>query len=163
MAEDARLCVEMAVAMQQRVQALQDEWKNAGYTKAFNIRVGIHTGYCTVGNFGTESRMDYTIVGSSVNLASRIESSAAPGSIHISEDTYLLVRDHFHCLPANSLVPKGFTQPVQLYRVLTESERATVRSVDLEGFHLDYDPARLDAEQQASLQTLLDKLKRKLS
>ena len=52
--EDANLCVEMAIAMQSRVTELHDEWQAAGYTKPFRIRIGIHTGFCTVGNFGTE-------------------------------------------------------------------------------------------------------------
>jgi class 3 adenylate cyclase len=161
--EDARLCVEMAIAMQKRVHELQEEWRAAGYTKPFSIRVGIHTGYCTVGNFGTESRMDYTIIGSSVNLASRIETSAEPGGIFISEDTYLLVNKDFTCLPASTVTPKGFTQAVQLYQVVTDELVAQVKRLDLEGFHLEYRPGKLSAQARAQLQALVEQLRNKTS
>jgi class 3 adenylate cyclase/HAMP domain-containing protein len=158
-AEDARLCVEMAIAMQKRVQELQEEWRAAGYTKPFSIRVGIHTGYCTVGNFGTESRMDYTIVGSSVNLASRIETSAEPGAIFISEDTYLLINKVFPCLPASTVIPKGFTQAVQLYQVVTDELVARITRLDLDGLHLEYRPEKLSAETRTQLQALVKQLR----
>lgn len=111
--------------MQRRVRELQGEWRAAGYTKPFVIRVGIHTGYCTVGNFGTESRMDYTIVGSAVNLASRIENMAEPGSVYVSEDTYLLVREKFASLPVSKVTPKGISQP----ELLTAESREQLRLV----------------------------------
>ncbi len=75
--EDATACVEMAIAMQRRMRELQSQWLDSGLGKPFQLRIGINTGYCTVGNFGSEDRMDYTIIGNEVNLASRLESSPA--------------------------------------------------------------------------------------
>jgi class 3 adenylate cyclase/HAMP domain-containing protein len=156
-AEDARLCVEMALAMQQRVQALSEVWRNNGYVNPFRIRIGIHTGYCTVGNFGAENRMDYTIVGSAVNLASRIESQAQAGTVTISEDTWLLIRERFPCSPAASFVPKGMTSPVQLFEVLDPAAAARVVRADAKGLHVEYQPDQLPESALEALKQLLDK------
>jgi len=156
--EDARLCVEMAVAMQKRVRELKHEWQAAGFTKPFNIRVGIHTGYCTVGNFGTDNRMDYTIVGSAVNLASRIESSAQPGTVYISEDTYLLVREKFNCFPATTVTPKGLQQALQLYQVQIEAESDATMVIEEQGVHIRVQPDQITPEGRLKLKALLQKL-----
>jgi adenylate cyclase len=66
---DALACVQMAIAMQNRVSELAHEWKRNGIVTPLRCRIGIHTGYCTVGNFGSEDRMDYTMIGGTVNLA----------------------------------------------------------------------------------------------
>jgi class 3 adenylate cyclase len=67
--EDALACVEMAIAMRKRMREL---WQASGIEKPLLCRIGINTGFCTVGNFVSEDRMDYTIIGSGVNLASRL-------------------------------------------------------------------------------------------
>ena len=90
--EDALACVEMAIAMRKRMLELHDQWRASGIEKPLQCRIGINTGYCTVGNFGSEDRMDYTIIGSGVNLASRLEAAATPGEILISYETYAAVR-----------------------------------------------------------------------
>ena len=60
----------MAVAMQRQMVELQREWRASGFEQPFQMRIGITTGYCNVGNFGSEDRMDYTIIGAEVNLFS---------------------------------------------------------------------------------------------
>ena len=60
---DERACVRMAVAMQRQMVELQQEWHASGFEQPFQMRIGINTGYCNVGNFGSEDRMDYTIIG----------------------------------------------------------------------------------------------------
>ncbi|MGI9520376.1 MAG: PAS-domain containing protein, partial [Hyphomicrobiaceae bacterium] len=79
--QDALACVKMAIAMRNRMTELQDAWREAGVEKPLVCRTGINTGFCTVGNFGSEDRMDYTIIGGGVNLAARLESAAEPGEI----------------------------------------------------------------------------------
>lgn len=71
--EDALACVRMALAMQKRIGELAEDWRNAGIETPLRCRIGIHTGFCTVGNFGSEDRMNYTIIGGAVNLASRLD------------------------------------------------------------------------------------------
>jgi class 3 adenylate cyclase len=70
--EDAKACVRMAIAMQRRMAELEVIWRARGYAHPFRMRIGINTGFCNVGNFGSEARMDYTIIGGEVNLAARL-------------------------------------------------------------------------------------------
>lgn len=156
--EDAQKCVEMAIAMQKRVYELHDEWQAAGFTKPFKIRIGIHTGFCTVGNFGTESRMEYTIIGSSVNLASRIEASSKPGHIYMSEDTYLLVKNKFRCLPVATVTPKNLNDPVQLYRVINDEDEKELIMFDAEGLSLSLDSKLLSAATKQQLKDIVQRL-----
>ena len=115
--EDALACVEMAIAMRKRMLELQDVWRTSGIEKPLQCRIGINTGYCTVGNFGSEDRMDYTIIGGGVNLASRLEAAATPGEILISFETYANVRDRIQCEERGHISVKGIAYPVATYQV----------------------------------------------
>jgi PAS domain S-box-containing protein len=116
--EDARACVTMALAMQKRVGELAGLWRDMGIEMPLRCRIGIHTGYCTVGNFGSEDRMDYTMVGSTVNLASRLEHEAPPGEVLISFETFAHVKDEIQCEERGHIQVKGIAQPVATYRVV---------------------------------------------
>jgi PAS domain S-box-containing protein len=116
--EDALACVQMAIAMQRRVGELAYEWNNQGIAVPLSCRIGIHTGYCTVGNFGSDDRMDYTMVGGTVNLASRLEHEAPPGGVLISFETYALVKDIVRCEECGQVQVKGIAEPVATYAVL---------------------------------------------
>ncbi len=120
--EDSLACVKMAIAMRKKMHDLQDIWRNSGIEKPLQVRMGIHTGYCTVGNFGSEDRMDYTIIGGAVNTASRLESLATPGDILVSYETYALVRDRIHCEEHGEIDVKGMAYPVATYKVLDSYE-----------------------------------------
>jgi adenylate cyclase len=115
---DALACVSMAIEMRRHMLKMRKHWTEQGMTTPLQIRMGINTGYCTVGNFGTESRMDYTIVGREVNLASRLESEADAGEILISHETYSLVKDKIICRQRGTAMVKGFRDPVPLYQVM---------------------------------------------
>ena len=133
--EDALACVQMALAMQKRVGELAQEWKNAGIATPLRCRIGVHTGYCTVGNFGSDDRMDYTMVGGTVNLASRLEHEAAPGGVLISFETYALVKDEVRCEERGEVQVKGIAQPVATYAVVgpkLEAETAGTTHLKLE-------------------------------
>jgi class 3 adenylate cyclase len=115
--EDARACVNMAIAMQRRMRALRLEWLDMGLERPFELRIGINTGFCTVGNFGSEDRMDYTIIGNEVNLAARLESHAEVGGILLAHETHALVKDTVLAEEGDTLTVKGFAKPVRTYRV----------------------------------------------
>jgi adenylate cyclase len=115
--EDARACVRMAVAMQRQMGDLQQEWRASGFEQPFEMRVGINTGYCNVGNFGSDDRMDYTIIGAEVNLAARIEAAADPGGILISYPTWALVRDIVRAEERGSIAAKGIRREVRVFAV----------------------------------------------
>jgi class 3 adenylate cyclase len=117
-AEDAVACARMALAMTSRVASLCQEWSERGVQRPLRIRVGINTGYCTVGNFGSEERMDYTIVGGQVNAAARLESSAEAGQILISHQTWALIKDELECRSVGELKVKGIIRPLLTYEVL---------------------------------------------
>src|SRR5690606_21444756 len=121
--EDALACVTMAIAMQRRLVALGKLWRDAGIARPLQCRIGISTGYCTVGNFGSEDRMDYTIVGSTVNLASRLERLAPPGGILIAYETYALIKDQVHCEARGEIEVKGFAYPVAIYQAIDLYDR----------------------------------------
>ncbi len=115
---DALAAVSMAIAMRKHMKVLRGQWRAQGITKPMEIRMGISTGYCTVGNFGAETRMDYTIIGPEVNLASRLESAADAGEILISHETYSLVKEVVLCRDKGLISVKGFSKPVQIYQVV---------------------------------------------
>ncbi len=116
--KDAVAAVSMAIAMRKHMKVLRQQWRARGITKPLEIRMGINTGFCTVGNFGADTRMDYTIIGREVNLASRLESASEAGEILISHETYSLVKDVIMCRDKGQASVKGFARPVQIYQVV---------------------------------------------
>ena len=115
--EDALKCVEMAVRMRQRVNELSKYWNRLGAPEGLNVRMGIATGYCTVGNFGSDQRLDYTALGSPVNLAARLQSMAPNNEILVSEPTMRLLDGDVEFLPFDEITPKGFSRPIKVYQV----------------------------------------------
>ena len=102
-------------------------WRASGIEKPLQCRIGINTGFCTVGNFGSEDRMDYTIIGGGVNLASRLEAAATPGEILISYETYANVRDRIHCEERGHISVKGIAYPVATYQVVDTYENLSAQ------------------------------------
>jgi class 3 adenylate cyclase len=165
--EDAFACVEMAIAMRKKMHELQDVWRASGTEKPLQCRIGINTGYCTVGNFGSEDRMDYTIIGGGVNLASRLEAAATPGEILISYETYANVRDRIHCEERGNISVKGIAYPVATYQVVDTYEKlgAERRFIDEEGTHLklDLDLDAMSADDRGRVAAVLREALNRLS
>lgn len=115
--EDALRCVDMALHMQSRIQELQRQWEKLGVSDGLHVRMGISTGYCTVGNFGSDQRLDYTALGSPVNLAARLQSKATPGRVLIDQATQSLLHQAVNTEKKGEMIPKGFVRPVAYYEV----------------------------------------------
>lgn len=128
--EDALACARMAIAMSERMTELQDQWKKAGILEPLRCRIGIHTDYCTVGNFGSESRMDYTIIGRGVNTASRLESAAEPGQILVSYATHAHICDEIPCAPRGKIEVKGIPYPIEVFEIATSRTSALQAEID---------------------------------
>jgi class 3 adenylate cyclase/CheY-like chemotaxis protein len=152
--EDALQCVRMAVKMQRRMVALQQRWAARGYARPFHMRVGINTGFCNVGNFGSDSRMDYTIIGAEVNLASRLEQLAEPDGIMLSYATWALVADEFAADERPPVSVKGIARDIRCFAlrdVLVDAapdDRVFARSRP--GLQLSLRPALLGPEERAA-------------
>lgn len=165
--EDARACVRMALAMQRRMEDLGEIWKAEGFNQPFKMRIGINTGYCNVGNFGSSERMDYTIIGGEVNLAARLEGSADPGGILMSSETYALVKDIVEADDRGPIVMKGIRREVRAFAVSDvlkdfESERRVIHH-EASGLYLHMDADKLEgegaAEAERQLRLALDSLR----
>jgi class 3 adenylate cyclase len=115
--DHALRAVRMAIAMQERMQTLPERWRSHAIGEVFAVRIGINTGHASIGNFGSEGRMDYTAIGRHVNLAARLEASCEPGKILISHATWLLVQDEIPCTPRGEIRVKGVRDPVTVYEV----------------------------------------------
>lgn len=115
--EHAINCVQMALEMQERVHLLQQLWDQKGIRNKVLVRIGINTGYCTIGNFGSDERMDYTIVGGQVNIAARLEKFSKPGSVVISGSTYEYVKDLVNVKDLGEISVKGVHHPIDVFEV----------------------------------------------
>ena len=115
--EDALKCAEMAIRMMKRVGELNKHWKKLGVVDGLKVRMGISTGFCTVGNFGSDLRLDYTVLGSPVNLAARLQTTADHNSILIDEYTKDLINSHVNSKYIDDITPKGFARPIPVYRL----------------------------------------------
>ena len=156
---DATACVTMAIAMQQRMRDLQAEWRERGQEHVFQLRIGINTGYCTVGNFGSEDRIDYTIIGNEVNLTARLQTHADLGGILLAHETYSLVKDAVLAEETGTITVKGFPTPVKTYRVVGLREDSGVQGrvirQEQDGLLLILDRKKLTGAARADAKRLL--------
>jgi adenylate cyclase len=161
--EDARACVRMAVAMLRRLRELHAEWVELGAEQPFHLRIGINTGYVTVGNFGSDDRMDYTIIGSAVNLTARLQSHAEIDGILLGHETYSLVKDEIAAEEQAPIKVKGFAEPVRCYKVVglydELASAGTVIREETDGFKLLLDLQKRDkTEIVAALEAIIARL-----
>lgn len=119
----------------------------------FTVRVGINTGLVVVGAVGSDLRLEYSALGDAINLAARMEQTAAPGTIQIAHDTYKLITGLFEFEALGSLPVKGKSEPVRAYRVLRRKAFAA-RSRGIEG--LQAEMVGRDFELQALRDVMAD-------
>ncbi|MDM9620346.1 adenylate/guanylate cyclase domain-containing protein [Rhizobium sp. S96] len=156
--EDAKACLRMAVDMQRRLGELKEKWRLDGTEEPFVVRMGINSGYCNVGNFGSNDRMDYTIIGAEANLAARLQSIAEGGKIVISYETYALVKDIVDATPLPPITMKGIQREIVPYAVnglLGADRNLRVMSEHFAGLDLHLDMAQLDPEERARVRAAL--------
>jgi len=120
MEDHAQKAVSMAVEMQKKVAELREEWRE--YDHELGVGVGINTGYMTVGNIGSETHRDYTVIGNQVNLAARLESMATAGQILISHRTFSKVKSMVEAEFIGEIQVKGIHTPVGTYNIIDIKE-----------------------------------------
>lgn len=118
--QDALDCVAMAIDMRREMRTLRQKWRLMGFEGLY-IRIGITTGYCHVGNFGSNSRLSYTIIGKEANLASRLESCAGKDQILVSESTYDYICHNYECEHVAAFCLKGIDEKIDAWQVLDPS------------------------------------------
>jgi class 3 adenylate cyclase len=162
--EDARACVEMALEMQERMLVLQRRWREQGFDNPFVIRIGINTGYCNVGNFGSDQRLSYTIIGGEVNVAQRLEANCDPGGILISHETYAQVDDLVDVEERSSVSLKGIDRNIKTYAVKGRKQETDkpLRLSHPQGVHIDLSPLSLRADDRQLIATQLKALAQRL-
>ena len=158
--EDAIACVKMAVEMQREMIDLRAKWVDMGYSRPIHMRIGINTGFCNVGNFGSDLRMDYTIIGAEVNLAARLESICDPDGIVISGHTFQLVKNEIDAVPREPIQVKGISKPVTPYSVEgifddMDEGRTFIRS-ETEGMRLFVDLRELSDKRRQEIADMLE-------
>ena len=137
---DAINCISMALEMKERVDELQSFWIRQGVKDGLKVRYGISSGFANVGDFGSSVMSDYTAIGSSVNLASRLQSIAPENEIIISDTTYNLVKNQINCEEYEEITPKGFVRPVKTYKVISFKNKTNIKtkkSYSKKGNHVD--------------------------
>ncbi len=102
----------------QKANSRMNERRMANNEPQINVGIGINTGEAIAGNVGSEKRLEYTVIGSEVNLAQRIEAQTQKGQLLISEKTYDAVKEYTEVIKLNPVHVKGIAEAVQLYSVI---------------------------------------------
>ncbi len=130
--DHAARALSSAIKIQESVKEYSRKIKSEfGYE--LEMRIGINTGLVVVGSIGNDLSMDYTAMGDTINLTSRLESFAEPGTILVSENTQRLVSDRFSFGPGEEYRVKGKKSAVTAYKVLDTKEDVTLRDFQTEG------------------------------
>ena len=141
--------------MQKTLHGMSDNWHRYGMQQPLQMRIGIATGFCTVGNFGSDLRLEYTAVGAGVNTASRLETAADNGGILMSFDTYSLVSDRIPCEEQETLNLKGIGQ-VRTFKPLSNEHNNPSRvSLEIGDSAINTDIGALEPDQLARAQESL--------
>lgn len=132
--EDApQRAIRSALSIHREIFSFNDKMKKETENPiSFKMRIGINTGPVVVGTLGNDLRVQFTAVGDTVNLASRLENLAEPSTIYVSEKTFSLTKGFFRFEALGKRQVKGKAQPINVYRVLGASTRKTRFDVSAE-------------------------------
>jgi len=113
---DPELAVRASIAMLEKMEELRSGLEES---QRFQVRIGINTGTVVAGYFGSDQRIEYTVLGDAVNVASRLQAMAPPGSIWIGENTYQKIKGLFRVKELDTLPLRGKKQKIRIYRVIS--------------------------------------------
>jgi class 3 adenylate cyclase/tetratricopeptide (TPR) repeat protein len=122
----ARRAISAALDMQRSLADYSDEVKRK-HPIDCRFRVGLNSGPVVVGKISDNLDMDYTALGDTVNLASRMEEAAEPGTVYLTEDTHRQAGDYFECEPLGAMMVKGKSAPVVAYRAVRQKTAVRTR------------------------------------
>ena len=131
--EDApQRAIRSALAIHREINKFSDQLKSEKKMPPIKMRIGIHTGPVVVGTLGNDLRVEFKAVGDTVNLASRMEGLAEPGTTYVTEDTFKLTEGFFRFESFGEKQIKGKEEPVKVYQVIAPSTRRTKFDVSAE-------------------------------
>lgn len=114
--DHAERAVAAAFGMRDVLDQLRSKWM-LQYEEELTVGIGISTGYVTVGNIGAENRIEYTVIGNHVNVASRLAAGATPGQILVTDRTMAAVRDQVIGTPLETMTLKGVQRPLRIFEI----------------------------------------------
>lgn len=115
--KDAVSAVSCAVEIQELVKSKSRKFFK-GIASGLKVGIGMHTGHLVAGNLGSSRRMDYSVIGDTVNIAARLEGVAGAGEVIITEKTRELIGDHFKLKELEPVKVKGVEKPLHIFNVL---------------------------------------------
>src|SRR5512139_1563234 len=131
--EDApQRAIRSALAIHREINKFSDQLKSEKRIPSIKMRIGIHTGPVIVGTLGNDLRVEFKAVGDTVNLASRMEGLAEPGTTFVTEETFKLTEGFFRFEALGVKRVKGKEEPVKVYQVIAPSTLRTKFDVSAE-------------------------------
>ncbi len=118
----AQRAVSTSLAIHQEVNRFNNRSLEGSRSPAIRMRIGIHTGPVILGSIGSDLRLEFQVIGDTVNLAARMEALAEPGTTYLTKETYRLAKGLFHFQPVGEKVVKGKENPISVYKVLSAKE-----------------------------------------
>ena len=146
--QDALACCNMGIEMLAFVEKNEELFKEQfNFPEKLEIRIGVHSGVCSVGNFGSDQRLDYTVIGRAVNVAARLEQAAPKNSMLFSNSTKSLLGDTFQVSDSIEVKAKGIDRPIIGYILTNQVSKRSLLTVKEEGISLKFDPSIVDKKE----------------
>ena len=146
--QDALACCNMGLEMLAFVEKNEELFKEQfNFPEKLEIRIGVHSGVCSVGNFGSDQRLDYTVIGRAVNVAARLEQAAPKNSMLFSNSTNSLLGDTFQVSNSIEVKAKGIDRPIIGFILTNQVSKRSLVTVKEDGISLKFDPNIIDKKE----------------